>query len=390
MAANAGNLAWSAAKAWLGGDSVDPPSQAQRVNVIIGELNQTREQYLESSPDTGALLEKRRAEILGRLTKCQTRILFEIADVDLLAKVGPFSIEQMTLAYKASAEVQFSEIEFGISQMESLLSRNQDAKITRRSRRSTAVVVTTVALIALVVVLGVGYHSGWTAETAVPILQIPVPVLIWSFIGSLGAMLYRFNTFADAEMGDPLRWSFTRPLTGILMGIIAYMAFKAGVLLLSPSHPEATTGAAAKLATTDSQQQLLWLASFLAGFSDRFADSVLRSLTGRLGGDKQADLVTLDATAGRPAVGSFMDFFKSRAEVSVNPQLPVASGGGAASEVPPKAPPQPKKTPAAAKGTTILRAVPDSDGAVPETVTTAPHPDEAATGPSRNSASLSD
>jgi Phage integrase, N-terminal SAM-like domain len=124
--------------------------------------------------------------------------------------------------------------------------------------------------------------SGLSTETIVPLIKIPFPIIIWSAIGSLGAMLYRFNNSADAELADPLRWSFTRPLTGILMGIIAYMTFKIGLLVLQPGTiPGRTPGV-----VPSTSEELLWLAAFLAGFSDRFADSVLRSLTGRLGGDR--------------------------------------------------------------------------------------------------------
>jgi hypothetical protein len=113
-------------------------------------------------------------------------------------------------------------------------------------------------------------------------------------------MLYRFNNSVDAELADPLRWSFTRPLTGVLMGIIAYLAFKIGLLVLQPmSAPDGAT-----VTRLSAPQELLWLAAFLAGFSDRFADSVLRSLAGRLGGDRQAELHTAEQTMS--STGSVM------------------------------------------------------------------------------------
>jgi len=145
------------------------------------------------------------------------------------------------------------------------------------------------------------------------VIRIPMPIIIWSCIGSLGAMLYRFNDSADAELADPLRWSFTRPLTGVLMGIIAYMVFKIGLLVLQPGTAPGTPGG------VGASQELLWLAAFLAGFSDRFADSVLRSLAGRLGGEKHAELQSAEQTlsstgASMKALAEKLGWGKSLAE----------------------------------------------------------------------------
>ena len=160
-----------------------------------------------------------------------------------------------------------------------------------------AILFTAGMLVLIVAVVAGGGYLDWRSATLVPILNVPVPVILWSCSGSLGAMLYRFYTSADAELADPLRWSFTRPLTGILMGITAYMAFKAGVLLIQPQSGS-NTSAIDNL--SEVQQQLLWLAAFLAGFSDRFADSVLRKLTGRMGGDQQADFLIAERPITAP------------------------------------------------------------------------------------------
>jgi hypothetical protein len=144
-----------------------------------------------------------------------------------------------------------------------------------------------IVIFGLVILFATASYVGLSTDSVIPLIKIPLPVVIWSSIGSLGAMLWRFKSSADAELADPLRWSFIRPLTGVLMGIIAYMVFKVGVVVLQP-------GAASAAASLPISQELLWLAAFLAGFSDRFADSVLRSLTGRLGGDRIAELQSPD------------------------------------------------------------------------------------------------
>src|SRR5262249_7255303 len=80
----------------------------------------------------------------------------------------------------------------------------------------------------------------------------------------------------------------------------AYMAFKAGVLIIQPQSASALKASTPLDKPNDVLQQLLWLAAFLAGFSDRFADSVLRNLTGRLGGDRQSDFLSADRPAAIP------------------------------------------------------------------------------------------
>ncbi len=116
---------------------------------------------------------------------------------------------------------------------------------------------------------GLGLYKNWV----IPLLSIPVTFVLWSPIGSFAAMLYRFNKSSDVEMEFPLRWLATRPVTGMVMGLIVYLIIK-GVLIVSGSTiPFSTLGS----------QELIWLVAFFAGFSDRFCEAVLNLIVGRLG-----------------------------------------------------------------------------------------------------------
>src|SRR5262249_17582 len=44
-------------------------------------------------------------------------------------------------------------------------------------------------------------------------------------------------------------------------------------------------------------KELMWLIAFLAGFSDRFADGMLKSLVGKFGGDRSSELVSVEPTS---------------------------------------------------------------------------------------------
>jgi hypothetical protein len=253
---------------------------------LYTDFKAKRENYLKLQFDVSKEIEQRRLELLKRFTISYNKIVFEISDPYLNPQLVPFAIEQANDLYTATKEADFSLIEMKIVRIEAALAANDEFKASRAHHRRLAVIFATAIILLLVVLVIASPKLGLSTETIVPLIKIPFPIIIWSAIGSLGAMLYRFNNSADAELADPLRWSFTRPLTGILMGIIAYMTFKIGLLVLQPGTiPGRTPGV-----VPSTSEELLWLAAFLAGFSDRFADSVLRSLTGRLGGDRQAEL----------------------------------------------------------------------------------------------------
>jgi hypothetical protein len=263
----------------------------EAVGSLAKEAKTKRQDYLTQDHDPTAAIERKRLDLIQRLTTCQNRILFEVSDADLVTRLVLFALEQTTAVYGASRETEFGQIEMAIGQLEGMLARNDANLRARASHRTLAVWVVGVIIAALIALIASSPALGISAESVIPLIQVPLPVVIWSSVGSLGAMLYRFNNSADAELADPLRWSFTRPLTGVLMGIITYMVFKIGALVLQPGSPTA-----AGVKGIPVPEVLLWLAAFLAGFSDRFADAVLRSLAGRLGGDKHADLITLDRT----------------------------------------------------------------------------------------------
>jgi hypothetical protein len=117
---------------------------------------------------------------------------------------------------------------------------------------------------------------GIAGDYEIPILNIPLSVILWSALGSITSILYRFNRGADREIQNPIRWLITRPLTGVLLGALAYLAIKVG--FVAATEGEVILGEAAN--------EMIWLISFLVGFSDKFSDSILKNLIGKFGGDE--------------------------------------------------------------------------------------------------------
>ncbi len=99
-----------------------------------------------------------------------------------------------------------------------------------------------------------------------PLLNIPLAVVFWSFIGSFAAMIYRFNRQPVYEFGNVLKWTITRLVQGIVLGSAFYLILVSGLSLLTLE----------KVNT-----EVILILSFLVGFSDRFADSVFNTLIER-------------------------------------------------------------------------------------------------------------
>ncbi len=102
-----------------------------------------------------------------------------------------------------------------------------------------------------------------------PIINIPLSVLIWGFIGSLASMNYRFNKKPISDFGDTLKWLITRPIQGIILSSAFYLALISGLFLMTNNTD-----------AVNRQEVFLFLA-FLIGFSDKFVDKVFNILVNK-------------------------------------------------------------------------------------------------------------
>lgn len=182
------------------------------IKALLKKYNTAKTEYEHSPIDANASFEQKRLALLKQLTACQNRILFEISDPELIGRIIPFAIEQGVCIFKANSSSDLTLAEMNLQQLSSVLGRNLELRRPRQFARTLVVLFNVAAIAALV---GFCYFFGaqiTTGDERIPILNVPWTVVIWSGVGSLGAMLYRFNKSADAELADPLRWCFTRPL----------------------------------------------------------------------------------------------------------------------------------------------------------------------------------
>lgn len=91
------------------------------------------------------------------------------------------------------------------------------------------------------------------------------------------------------------------------MGIIAYFVLKVGFLSVDLDS-----------ANEIGASVVIWLIAFIAGFSDRFADSILHTLVGRFGGNPDDELVNLQ--------GVSTSFGISQSFESLTESLPLVGG----------------------------------------------------------------
>lgn len=175
-----------------------------------------------------------------------------------------------------------SQAQFEVRRVHVAISKEQ--QIERGEKRLSWVVPTLVILyVAAIIAIVVLGSSVWTTNTQVPIIGIPVSVLTWAAVGSLAAILYRFYTRRRGRVSREIRWLIARPIVGIIMGGLSYLAVVSGLLIFGTA-----TGSEPNAPTT--RPQLLWiLLAFLSGFSDKIFKAIIELVAGKISNtDKEA------------------------------------------------------------------------------------------------------
>lgn len=247
----------------------------------------------------GSELKTRRVETLKKLNALRNRVTFCITDDDLRQNVWRILIEQALAIYDAKNDQALEEtlelVDEGLNQVTTIVDSYAARYEHLRKIRLAAIIISVIALALIVIYLFVANNLGITTTTEVMLLGLPVPIILWSAIGSYTAILYRFSLSSDNKMPNPLAWLFSRPLTGVVMGSITYLVIKVGMMSFAPGTPTGNLGAV----------QLMWLVAFVAGFSDRFSDNLLRSLIGKMGGDNNGEIVSMEVTTQTQKASSF-------------------------------------------------------------------------------------
>jgi uncharacterized membrane protein len=149
-----------------------------------------------------------------------------------------------------------------------------------RRARLTVLGVST-GLLLVVAILGYVLRHVWTPSMSIPVIAIPVSVVVWSFVGGVAAMLQVFvetkQTSSPAHVS--YEWLLWRPIVGVVMGSVIYLAIAAGLVVLGQGDLDS-------LANTRNPY-FIWATAFAGGFSDKFTilvfDNIVRTFSKQKG-----------------------------------------------------------------------------------------------------------
>jgi hypothetical protein len=157
-----------------------------------------------------------------------------------------------------------------------------------RAQRNWRFAATAIIVGYIAVLVAIALTHTQSDPTLIPVFGVPLSVAMWGATGSVAAILYRFYTERGRiQLELEVRWLIARPVIGIIMGMVAYLALSAGLLLLSANPP---TGA--EDTAQAGRQEVYWVIAFIAGFSDKFYERIIDLLVGTFGGprkEKEAD-----------------------------------------------------------------------------------------------------
>lgn len=260
--------------------------------VILKELmvraSNAVDQYQNlAEPRCDNSIEDKRVECLRKLSEVRHSATLYHCDREFRQRALCSIYEQTINAYEATNSRSLDIVTAEVTHIESALAADKDEMQQVRRLRRRAVYFSLFSFIGIGAFIGYAHWTGMSGQNALPFLGVPACVIFWSALGGFAAILYRFTNAGDRDLEDPGRWLFSRPVTGIIMGAIAYLVVKAGLLVSGQPGVQLAAG------STPATNEVMWLIAFLAGFSDRFSETTLRSLIGRFGG-KSDELLNLD------------------------------------------------------------------------------------------------
>ncbi|HAC63437.1 MAG TPA: hypothetical protein DCF68_07825 [Cyanothece sp. UBA12306] len=169
-------------------------------------------------------------------------------------------------------ESDLDKADFDIRRVGAVLSREiQQQKWEARLRFIVPILVFVYTAI-IVGIIFIGSNT-WDTETIIPIIDIPVFVLVWSGIGSLATILFRFYKKQQKSASDEIRWLIARPIIGIITGAVVYLAIISGLTFLGLTNID-------EAVNQKISSEAIAIIAFLGSFSDLVFDTVINNIIG--------------------------------------------------------------------------------------------------------------
>jgi len=198
------------------------------VNKAKQELETYNEQLLQGRISTYEEWRQYLQEELRRLTNVISRVFLENPNRATQAKRWIKQADQLIADEQRGNLVEAQSI---ISSINKLILTEEDELREQRNWRNFAIAIMAFYIFILAIVaLPISYFSD--SQQRIYIFGVPLLVIIWSALGSLAAILYRFYTeVARVRFDVEVRWLIACPIIGIIMGAIAYLTLKSGLIL---------------------------------------------------------------------------------------------------------------------------------------------------------------
>lgn len=218
-------------------------------------------------------------EKLSKLTTKTARVFF--FDTERYEKAECFrskAVESLDASAGTVTAADLSEVETNLTALEEIINREEREQKEQRSWQYAALAVMCLYIAGLIGCVVVFKAANSSAPT--PIFNVPLAVVVWGAAGSLAAILYRLYTVQGRiRFASEFRWLIARPIIGIIMGAVVYLAIKSGLILLGAANDGQTPAAEGVLQA--GRIEVYSVIAFLAGFSDRFYLGVIDLLVSK-------------------------------------------------------------------------------------------------------------
>ena len=247
---------------------------AKRVARVLEKLSKAEESYISERLATLDGRKQYFREEIFKLTSKASRVFF--GDQKRFNDASEFAAEAVHGLDDAQSTAALSRVQSYLNSLRELVSREEREQKEERYWQYAAIAIMVVYVLGLVFAARIDFVS----PTPRYLFGVPQSVILWGAAGSLAAILYRFYTEQGRiRFATEFRWLIARPIIGIIMGGVVYIALNSGlVLLTTPNSAQATAGAAASASV---HIHSFWIVAFLAGFSDKFYLGVIDLLVAR-------------------------------------------------------------------------------------------------------------
>lgn len=259
---------------------------AKKLAQAMETLSKAEDKYITRRVSTMDGRKEYYRELLFKLSSKASRVFF--GDEKRFNEASQFAAKAGKGLDDAQSTAALSLVQGYLNSLSELVSREEQEQKEERYWQYAAIGIIIVYVIALVFAARIDFVS----TTPRYFFGVPQSVILWGAAGSLAAILYRFYTEqGQIRFATEFRWLIARPIIGIIMGGVVYIALNSGLILLTSSNTAQNAAGAA--ASPPVHINSFWIVAFLAGFSDKFYLGVIDLLVARTVKSEEVDKNTV-------------------------------------------------------------------------------------------------